>query len=220
LFYQLDKQQNHSLWQNITNELPQNKIERPLEGLVIEEGLWHNNGLAIATHSERVDVMVSPTPIITPVLPSIGELDNIDETLSHILNRISFDKVVRIGFGLTLQYEENSHESAYRTLARFLPNLLLEVDSSDFLYQINKPTQSKTDSTIKVNRMQRWSAVSIEIFSFGNTSNFETTNNKQLFATRLELDINTHQNNSLLELTNIRAIADELIEEAMIIARG
>lgn len=210
LFYPIaDWQPVNNLWEKITNELPQNKTERPLERLLAEEGIWNDNLLSVSVRPERVDIVISPAPMSIPSLPSIGLLDDVMIKASDILTKLSFDQVTRIAFGLVIQQPEKDHSSAYQSLAKLLPNIKIEQGSREFLYQINIPIKSQNDASIEINRLQNWSASRLSFFSLHNSNSIE------LFATRLELDINTHPDNSLANLPTTRNLMDELIEEAL-----
>lgn len=214
LFYQIGQQPINELWKEFTNEEPSNRMQRHLEGLTVEEGIWNDNSLSVSLRPDRIDIVLTPAPIMTPVLPSIGQLDEVIEKTSNVLNKLPFNDVKRIAFGLVLQHPEDSHVCAYQTLATLLPNIKIDSDSSDFLYQINNPIKYKDYPSIKINRLQHWAASRIEFFSFDNS------NKTELFATRLELDINTHPADSLIGLENINNLMNELIQEARIIAEG
>jgi|WetSurSiteA1Bulk_404760.scaffolds.fasta_scaffold00007_20 hypothetical protein len=214
LFYQIGKQPTNNLLKEITNGEPHNKIQRPLEGLTVEEGIWNDNSLSVSFRPDRIDIILTPQPAMIPILPSLGLLDEVIEKISNILDKLSFDNIIRIAFGLVLQHPENDHVSAYQSLATLLTNVKIDSASSDFLYQINNPIESKNNSSVRINRLQRWSVSRIEIFTFDNS------NNTELFATRLELDINTHPTNSLVALENVRDLMNELIQEASVIAKG
>jgi hypothetical protein len=213
LFYPItDQPPVSNLWKEITNELPQNRMERPQERLLVEEGAWNDNWLSVSVRPERVDIVISPAPIMTPVLPTVGLLDDVMSKVPDILTKLSFDQVTRIAFGLVVQHPEKDLTSAYQSLAKLLPNIKIESGSREFLYQINIPVKSQCNPSIEINRLQRWSAIFMEFITIDNP------NRVKLFATRLELDINTHPDNLLADLPSARNLMDELIKEALSIA--
>jgi hypothetical protein len=218
LFYSaVDKQSAEGLWEKITGSLPQNRTERPQERLLVEEGIWEDNLLSVTLRPDRIDVIISSAPTIIPELPNAGQLEAVISRAQNLLDKLQFSEVTRIAFGLVLLHPERDHSSAYQTLTKFLPNVQIEPGARELVYQINLPIKSKNDSSIEINRLRRWS---VALMRFINVLNAENSNRVELFATRLELDINTHQDFTLSELSKARKLMDELIAEAIAITQG
>jgi hypothetical protein len=205
------------LWELITGLQPLNRTERPQEKLLIEEGVWEDKLLTVSKRIDRIDVFISSATNISPELPNIGFLDDVILKSSVILDKLTFSGVNRIAFGIVLLHPEHGHESAYQSLSRCLPNVTIKPGTQQFVYQINSPSYSKSDSKIKINRLQNWSAV---ILKFFNVLNNENSKAVELYAVRLELDINTHQDVSLSESSITRTQMDDLIKEAVAVAKG
>jgi hypothetical protein len=209
-----DKQTDSSLWEKITGLPPESRTNRPQERLSVEEGLWDNNQLSVVVRPDRIDVIIASSPIIIPELPNIGQLEVIISKIPNLLDKLLFNEVTRIAFGLVLLHTEQDHSSAYKTLAKLLPNVRIQPDAREFIYQINLPTTSKNELSIEINRLQHWSAVFVEFM------NVADLNRVKLFATRVELDISTDKDGLLPASSNIRNLMDELIEEAIAIVKG
>jgi|GEM_PF-1991553 hypothetical protein len=200
-----------SLWEQITGSPPSNRIEHTQQSIKIEEGSWNKGKLTVKLQPGRVDIIYNALP--TPGLPSIGDINSALEIFRKLLNVQNVDaNITRIGFGVILLHPEESQATAYETLAKLLPNIKVDPNSSDFLYQINLP--KKLESNISINRLCRWSAISIYLI---NITQADLEKN-QLFATRLELDINTSTNTSLSSESDINALEEELISCALRIA--
>ena len=103
---------------------------------------------------------------------------------ASLLDNISFAEVTRIAFGLILIHPEHDHAGAYQTLQKLLPNVKIESDAREFLYQINLPFKLKKHPEIEINSLRKVSAI---VFKYFNV--FESTNKniKELFASRIEL---------------------------------
>ena len=91
-------------------------------------------------------------------------------------------------------------------------------NSSDFSYQINRPRVSATGITdLQLNRLSRWSAVRlsgilVQITAGQPTARvFESRN--ELYACRIELDINTSQTfTAALPQEQLSARVEELVK--------
>lgn len=209
-----------SLWEKITGELPQNRTEHPKEKLLVEEGMWNDNQLSVSARPERVDIIISPTPVMEASLPTIGVLDEVIIKASSVLDQLPFDGVTRIAFGLALKHPEESHATAYQTLKNLLPDMEIAANAREFLYQVNIPLKSQTNQSIEINRLQRWAAIKMAIMTFNNSvMTVDNSSHIELFATTLDLDINTNPANSLADSVDSRRLMDELIEEALLIAQ-
>jgi hypothetical protein len=68
-------------------------------------------------------------------------------------------------------------------------------DASEFLFQINRPRQSKSIPGIEINRLSRWSSSSITGFEFSimpaAIGQSVVTTREPAHATRIELDVST-----------------------------
>ena len=187
-----------NLWESITGLPPQNRTERPQEGLLVEDGIWEDNTLAVSVRPERIDIVISSSPVDIPELPNIGDLEVIILKARNLLEKLHFDEVMRIAFGLILLHPEQDHSNAYQSLEKLLPNVSIESDASNFLYQVTLPIQSEIDSSIRINSLRRFSASLMRLINF-NINGISNLNDVELFATRLELDINTNKETLLTQ---------------------
>lgn len=225
-FYPIESDSDVNLWQKITNQLPENKTERPQEGLLIEEGRWEECSLSVSTNvslmegMKRIDVVIYSTPLMMPTFPNIGKLDLILKMFTRLEDKLPFDNAIRIAFSTVLLHPEQDISSGYKSLTALLPNIKIEPDSQDFLYQVNVPKKSKLNKSVVINRLRHYSVVSMQVFSMFNTG--ASPNVQELVATRLELDANTRQDTPLnlsSDLT-LKELMKELIDETMDIAEG
>jgi hypothetical protein len=102
----------------------------------------------------------------------------------------------RLAFGTVLNFPVEDRRSGYNLIAKYLPHITLDPEgSSDFLYQINRPRESKTGIPgLRLNRLTKWSVArrgigQIELsVNEPRASYFPTS---ESYTCRLELDINT-----------------------------
>lgn len=220
LIYSIENRPSiNGLIEKITGSLPSNRTERPQENYLVEEGLWQENLLSIVSYPDRIDLLFSSNaaPSAVPRLSNVGLIDDVVPIAASLLDNISFAEVTRIAFGLILIHPEHDHAGAYQTLQKLLPNVKIESDAREFLYQINLPFKLKKHPEIEINSLRKVSAI---VFKYFNV--FESTNKniKELFASRIELDINTHQDFVLNSSYDIQDMMNGLIEEAVAIAEG
>ena len=117
------------------------------------------------------------------------------------LSRVDAD-FTRMAIGVVARRTVESRESGYRILSKYLP-FELPVGSTDFLYQLNRPRESRAlgDGSL-VNRLQKWSVVSLKRVELTLGQGLGTTgepgpSTEVIRPTtlghgcRLELDINT-----------------------------
>ncbi|HBH50876.1 MAG TPA: hypothetical protein DDY91_03185 [Planctomycetaceae bacterium] len=114
---------------------------------------------------------------------------------------LPMQSVERVAYGVNAIRHVNNLNDGYREISQYLP---FDVDyghSSDFLYQINRKRQSKVIPGIELNRLMRWSVVTMgrRVLRL-NTSRFTdlkstdatiVTPVDDCVALNLELDINT-----------------------------
>lgn len=208
---------NLGLWEKIVGTSPVSRTERPQQGVMVEEGVWDDRQLSISVQPDRLDIVLTAVPTPLPKLSDIGELRTALETFIQVLPPISFDEVTRVAFGAVLLYPVADHVEAYQTLAKLLPKVEIDPSSREFLYQINIPMPSRLVPDLEINTIRRWSAMAMHVF---NLTNVGETDRVQLFATRLELDLNTQHDKALSDADVTRRIPNELIENALVIADG
>jgi len=107
-----------------------------------------------------------------------------------------FAPVMRVAFGAVLSQPVPDRRRGYELLVPFLPSLRIDVEnSSDLLYQINRPRMLHDLDDVTVNRLSKWNVLVIQLAAFmihPNPGTFESAPRVQLaHAARLELDINT-----------------------------
>lgn len=206
------------LWEELTGDQPVKVDAQPRQSTIQETGPTAFGTLVHASNPIRIDWYLIPfeeqqnTPI-----PNLGSfLDVSKEFLGLMSKWLVSDRVPnikRIAFGAVLFLLSDSKSGAYKRLAAFLPHVVLDIEnSSDFLYQINRPLKSKTDQNSDINRLSKWSVMqTIGIGVFFDSKPEVTSNGKPVFACRLELDISTSQRSTqTITKDQLPKILDEL----------
>jgi hypothetical protein len=120
----------------------------------------------------------------------------------------------------------DSHTAGYQLVAKYLPSVDVDPETSDFLFQLNRPRKSTTLSGLKINRLAKWSVAKIQGVHLqmqgasAESGNLITgVKTSELFACRLELDINTDAGwKDTLPAESATSILGELVGLAIEIA--
>ncbi|GAH39730.1 unnamed protein product, partial [marine sediment metagenome] len=137
----------------------------------------------------------------TASFPTLGSLfETKDQFIKMMNDWLSSDAVPetnRIAIGSVSIIVKNNRASAYKQLSDLLHHVTIDIDNStDFFYQINRPIQSTVEPDLMINRLSKWNAVHIMGLGLLLGEKPEVIpGNRGYVATRLELDINTHQSN-------------------------
>lgn len=214
-------------WQAVTGEPPDRATSQPRIGLEQKEGTFKDEkaegNLVLTTQPTRIDwQLVSIPDAKDPGFPTIGSfVDSLDSFLGLMVRWLeATPPVQRLAFGSTLNKSVNTSREGYRWISSYLP-FDLDEDSSDFLYQINRPRQAASvgiDDRLLINRLSKWSVVLLSGFSFDPRNPEQYISMLPHFSARLELDINTAADFSGELTPNASQIFQELVELAKEIA--
>lgn len=200
------------IWRQMVGAEPEKQTSLAGNSVIIEEGDWGAHRLIVAALADRVDIHLQAKPL-SPGLPSCGSLDEVFAFVLPAVPTDLFSACHRLAFGLILNNPSNSLAQAYNVTASYLPHIRFLEGGQDFQYQINLPSESTVQPTIKLNRLSKWSSVVVKVLKLDSTAG--TTVPQEFFASRLELDINTHAENATpFQLDMARRLLDELIQEA------
>jgi len=124
----------------------------------------------------------------------------------------------RLAFGAILVQPVPDLTSGYTLISSCLPEVdILGDNVADFLYQINRPRESRVNVGSMTNRLSKWSVgqqgvvlmrISLGPASAPATANVERNN----YAGRLELDINTAPTLAQDELQQVELVFSELMQ--------
>lgn len=155
----------------------------------------------------------------TSSFPVIGTYSEINKQFIELITASIIDasapEINRIALGTTVLQPGENKESCYKILSEYLPHVEIDIENStDFLYQINRPINSLLESGLVINRLTKWSAARFAGFGImiGDRSEI-VPDAKERFACRLEIDVNTSQyHTEILSKNNLPDIIHELNE--------
>ncbi len=209
-------------WEDVIGDKPEQMLRRPRESLVQQSGFFEGKQLVLSGRPDRFDwnLQVTPDPPDEPMqgLPTLGPFPDALQPLHKVVGewlRVSPD-AIRLAFGTVLIIRATDIPLAYKKLSQFLPKVeFAQADSSDFLYQINRPRTSKSGVGIRINRLTKWSVMqvgTIEI-AIGPSAEQMLVSGPRQVACRLELDINTSaQSRNLIPRSETQALFEELVD--------
>jgi hypothetical protein len=191
-------------WEAATGGPPEENTVNPRKGIAAISGAVGQGKLVLGWGPDRIDwlhVPPDPDPEMLgaiPEFPQIGALPEVIGTFSDIVERWlvleDIPELARLAFGAILQHPEPDRRSGYQRLPDYVP-VRINLDSTDFLYQINLPVASRTGiANLQINRLSKWSVGAFARFAMTLTSVGglpQPITRGPLFAFRVELDINT-----------------------------
>lgn len=209
-------------WETVVGEPPDSKTSRLKGATQTLEGHLGVGKLLLNVDVNRVDWLTVPDVSVDQEIkepPNIGVYTEVVDLFSSKMIRwLQFKpSTVRLAWGATLTLPVEDRESGYKRLINYLPMLKIDpVGSSELLYQINRPRQSKTFTSLVINRLQKWSVMKIQRLNLQMPS----AQGQQMVgsvtpgfdACRLELDINSSGDRSeLLATDKLESLYTELV---------
>jgi len=184
------------VWKTLMGVEPDVTTNQPRVGLVREEGSGLQGQCIVEQRPNRVDVVYtlggdgSMFPYGTLPGTFEGALREFSELTATWLKNLSVG-VQRMAFGAVALLPQQDRASGYRQLAAYL-RCAPDVETSDFLYQINRRRDSEALRGAKVNRLSKWSVAQVQetqipVLPAGPVM----VVGEPRFACRVELDVNT-----------------------------
>ena len=185
-------------WNQLFGEPPESRTHRIRESIQQDEGIIDNSKLILGIQPMRIDWILSHPEVLGQFW--IGRfLDSLTPFFDLMLRWLTIcPPIKRLAFGTVLVMPVDNREAGYSLLGRYLSHVQLDAEnSSDFLYQINRTRMSRTRiEGLTINRLSKWSVAKMGTFHVEispNTPLAISNPTSELFACRLELDINTSQ---------------------------
>lgn len=210
LFYQLSGEQCVTFTRN------------PRESTEIAFGPIGGNGVSIELDPHRVQWKFDPLDDGTGIRPEPALLSSpagaIDSLRITLLNFAADFPLRRIAIGALLAQHTSDNDESYGRLANILPRLnLVPGQTSDLIYRINRPRDSKCQEGLKLNKLATWSAAVFRAFQVvgdaRQTGNFGMV--AESYEIRLEFDVNTSgERTESIPVENIECIFNELMQIA------
>jgi hypothetical protein len=214
-------------WTKLGGAEPEQITSNPRLGSSQAVGRFGPRTLVVSTQPDRVDWFLGPIPIeaasiqgqaeTEPQPPSIGGAVEAFDVFSELSKRwLAFEdipKVNRLALGGVLSHHEEDKRAAYLRLPDYVP-VQVDPESSDFLFQINLPTRSRSDiEGLAINRLSKWAVTMFKLIALTAPGGPITQDLKTTIALRSEIDINTAQEyQGELPKDRLLQLMDELIE--------
>jgi hypothetical protein len=213
-------------WIRFAGADPEQITSNPRLGASQAVGKFGMGTLVVTTQPDRVDWFLGPSPIEAAVVqgpttqetkpPSIGGAVESLDAFSDLSKQWlvgDIPNVNRLALGGVFSHQEENKQEAYLRLQDYVP---VEVDpnSSDFLYQINLPTQSHSHiEGLAINRLSKWSVTMFKMISLRVVGEPFTNEIMTAIALRSEIDINTAQEyQGELPKERLADVMDELVQ--------
>jgi hypothetical protein len=225
--------QDSSWWEELIGEPPESRTHRPKAEELKEDGEFESGKLILNCQPGRIDWFYTislPDELPVEIPQTIEEFPKAQKSFLQLMQKWierNCPKLGRIAFGAVLLLPVESRQEGYMTLSNYLPDIQLDTEgASDFMYQINRPRDSRLNIPgLQINRLSKWS-VATHILSMmqinAKSGRTEKLSRPAKYSCRLELDINTSQDyNKPFNQEQIKAIFIELVELAKeIVAKG
>jgi hypothetical protein len=192
--------------------------ERPQANFRQEVAALEDAHVFLTHQSGRVDLVLgvaNPNPA-TGII-SVGPYDKVKigflELAKHLLNKMS--PVNRLAYAPSLVAPSPDHVTAYKTLASMLPFIKIDGEKSkELTWQINRPRPSKVMAESEINRITKWSVLRIQPLTIQADSLVVLTPNAPALAVKLEMDVSTPAQGTVIAETNVLNVFDELVSLA------
>jgi len=192
------------LWETLTGEKPEKVDSQPRVNIIVENGTVVLGSLNHNSDPLRINWILSPSQEQQQKTASFPTLGSLSETKGQFIKMMSdwlssdaVPETNRIALGSVSIIINNNRASAYKQLSELLHHVIIDIENStDLLYQINRLIQSTVEPDLMINRLSKWNAVRVMGLGLLVGEKLEVIpDNRVYVATRLELDINTHQSN-------------------------
>lgn len=199
------EQDTESWWVDVVGELPESSTSQPKRGVKQQKSLIETDiELTLNVQPSRIDWLLSlaedqDTPPTS--FPLIGPFPDLLDRFSIFMYRWfeleTCPSLHRLAFGAVLLHPVGSRTEGYRLLNSYLPTVSLDPENTfDFSYQINRPRESTSGIVnFSVNRLSKWGVSTWRSFalSIEPITRIRSFPDQELYACRLQLDINTSQ---------------------------
>ena len=199
-------------------------------GMREQRGMLNGNHLTMVSQTKRIDWTLDPArqgslePTVPPELPAIGPVScDTLEPFATIVRKwlIQCPPVNRLAFGAILVMPVANAQKGCEELQKHLHYIQMNPqNTTDFIYQINRPKESAIDSGVRINRLCRWSVS--QIGTVGVEVDLTTLNASAAmegqYVCKLDLDINTAVLNNVVSGDNAYEIFQELVAHGQEIA--
>ncbi len=191
-------------WKETVGIAPETQQINRKAGVIRDEGPFGKGRLLLEVQPAKIDWRFTSLVeeeagviLLERLLPLETTLNSFVPAMNRWL-RIS-PSTIRLAFGAYLATPVGDRPTGYTQLSRFLHYVQLDpVGASDFFYQVNRPRESKTILGLRLNRLTKWSVLlaSSAQLVLGSGNRIVATQNQEVLARHLELDVNTAAENT------------------------
>ncbi|MCK4296645.1 MAG: hypothetical protein KAX28_08350 [Candidatus Marinimicrobia bacterium] len=216
-------------WNDIVGERSETRVIQARKSHFQDKGPYEEGELVLKIEPLRIDwfYRTIQNPEGQDIRNTLGLFQEAIKTFTSLMSKWfalkDFPSPQRIAFGSIIFQPVGSHKAGYEKLAEYLKSVKLDPErSSDFLYQINQPRDSKTDiENLKINRLMKWSVQTIRLIGFVfDEEHRNIYNGQKKFSCRLELDINTVPDPKRhFSAKECQTVFDELVQLAVEISQ-
>lgn len=195
-----DSQPVSGQWESLTGVAPDEQIIRPKQAEVEESGQYGDGRLSFKLSGGRYDWLFHVEPAVGELLeqiPTVGFLEEVLPLFKNLMTKwlIESPTISRIAFGAVLMIPVRDRVHGYEVVSTFLPFQVDGARFTDFSFQINDPKEFELDGigSLRINRLTKWAVARAFSMRFQIIPNatFSSQMREELYAVRLELDVNT-----------------------------
>ena len=189
-------------WNQVVEHDAEESRSRRSTGELLESGSFEGKQLVLDIKPGRADwrfsALAGPPGELPEVLPTIGPLDDLLPPFLKLTEKWLevCPTVTRMAFGVVLIKPVPDRETGYSVIDTFLPDINIDPENSfDFLYQINRPRNSRSGiGGLKRNRLSKWGVLAttlVKVTGGGGGAGIMQNAQPLRFFCRLELDMST-----------------------------
>lgn len=212
-------------WEKLVGEKPEASVTRADVGLRQQEGAFGLGRLKLVILPGRIDWYLNAAASeqrAEEIVPTLGPFLSAVDSLRPLLHKWLPDApaMTRIALGAVLIRPVPDLAAGYRVLSDYLHAVKVDPGgSSELSYTINRARQSTSISSLRINRLCKWSVLSMQTVTL-DVGSTQAISDKPRYACRLELDMNTAGNvKDALPRSQLALVFEELVTLGEEIAR-
>ncbi len=185
-------------WQKVIGDEPDRMEKQPRQGIIEIRGRYGAGQVGLRVEPSRIDWLYMPADdtFLQGLLGAFGDcIEMFDSLLQRWFDSVQLPIMHRVALGSVLRAPVSAREQGYAALQPLLKSVQIREGVSDFLYQINNPTQVTLgdDRYCGINRLTKWSVAAVETLnaSFAPSSPMGNVATALDIFAQIELDINT-----------------------------
>jgi hypothetical protein len=194
-------------WAKLADADPEEVTSSPRVGATQAVGRFGPGTLVVTTQPGRIDWFLVPGRAEVALVqeqappelaaPSLGGAVETFNAFSEVSRKwLAFEDIPdvnRLALGAVFSHPEENRRAAYVRLPEYVP-VKVDPESTDFLYQINLPTQSRSGITgLVINRLSKWAVSMFKLIAMNLQGETFSQGFGATTALRSEIDVSTPQ---------------------------